>query len=326
MIRKKTYMPDDSPAFSRKWWLAAVRNFLSVALITVLIWVYADIEFTGKVEVRATLHLTADKDDQTLLAGEGLQQEIPITFELQGNRSAINEFQQWLKSQGTVLKYDVSEKFMPSSKQQTIQTQEVLAKNQAANFQTRGLSIISAEPATIAFKLDKVIRVPDVKVDFQYTGATLAELPAVKPPVVTIRLAQTAWDEIVAAIPKPEDRKLRTLPVDLKNVDPDQPISASIIPAISIPSSGTNPEKAITVEPTIKDVKVKVQIAQVTGEKTFKVPVVLIQPAGWAEDNTWNEYKLVRKTGESWAREITFQGPKTELDSLTTEEIMAYVV
>ncbi|GAF97127.1 unnamed protein product, partial [marine sediment metagenome] len=79
----------DVPRFSRRWWGGATRTLLPVMLVTTLIWVYADLEFTDTEEFSAKIRLTVGKTNGLeLLSGS----ELAVTFTLRGNRSGLDAF------------------------------------------------------------------------------------------------------------------------------------------------------------------------------------------------------------------------------------------
>lgn len=318
MSKRKPYIPR-TPRFSRGWFLGGARNLLWVLLVTALVWVYADMEFTTEQDYRLTVRLTTGSaENLTFVSSDDAGLNIDMTFKLQGNRSQLDTFRRWLNDRNGVLAYDVS-RYQPGKEAITDSAGSVL--DRIVNFPKQGLTLLWANPATISFHLDWRIRVPNIPVEFQYTGVTLAGPPVIEPAKVAIYVSETAWKEIEAALPEPA-RKLKTRQVDLKNLPTDKPITAEIIPSITVRPD----EPPVPVTPSVDSVTVKVQVQQVIGTKTFNVTPRIGTPSTWLDDNTWAEYKFVLKPSETWTREIKVQGAKTDVESLKNEDIDAYIM
>lgn len=317
-MSKRKYIPE-TPAWSRRWFLAGLRNLVWIVVVTTLVWVYADMEFTTEQDFRVTIRLTTGGAESLSLVpvGDG-GQNIDVNFKLQGNRGQLDAFARWLNDRSGTMMFDVSH-YSPSKTPTTETVSTVL--DRLVNLSKRGLTYLWSDPATISFRLDRRIRVPNVPVKFEYTGVTLASEPVVKPAKVAIYVGETAWSQIEAALPE-ASRKLKTRQVDLKNAPTDKPITAEIIPSITIKPD----EPPIPVEPEVDTVKVEVQVQHALGTKTFNVTPRILTPPTWSDDSTWSEYKLTRKPNESWTKEITVQGAKTDVESLKPEDVEAYVV
>ena len=60
-MRSRDYYMSEEPRFSRRWWLRGLRTLFWIALISVLIWLYADLEHSKEREFRATIRLNTGK-------------------------------------------------------------------------------------------------------------------------------------------------------------------------------------------------------------------------------------------------------------------------
>lgn len=298
---------------------AAMRSFLWVLIVTTLVWVYADLEFTTEQDFRATLRLTTGTaENLTLVPTDEAGRNIDVTFKLKGNRTQLDTFQRWLSEHNGVLPYDVS-RYEPGRSPRIENLRDALERT--VHLPKRGLTFVWGDPGSFSFRLDRRIKIASIPVEFQFTGVTLASPPMVSPPKVAIYVGETAWKEIEAALPE-AGRKLKTRQVDLKNLPADKPVMAEIIPSITVKPD----EPPIPVEPEIETVRVEFQVQHALGTATFDVVPRVLTPATWTDDNTLAEYRLVRKPNEPWTRKITVQGAKTDVESLKAEDIDAYVV
>ena len=283
-----------------------MRNSVWIIIVTPLIWVYADMEFTDtSSDMRATIHLTTGRNESIMLLGKP---DIEVTFRVQGNRSGLTAFTGWLKERAMVMEYDVSDGF----RRGPISVPTAIAIAQIADLSKRGLTVAAVDPSAISFNLENRNRVFGVPVNIEFAGGNARAEPA----KVNIYVGESAWSKV------PVDKQvLRTKPVDLKNLPADGMVSAEIIPSITL-ADGT----AVPVEPEQESVKVHVTLEKITDTRKITVPLRVQGPMTWTEDNTWSDYKFVLKAGESRTIDLEIEGAKADLDSLTPADIDAYIV
>lgn len=303
------YYTEEIPRFSRRWWLQTGRNTFWIFVITVLIWVFADLEFTDDEELRATIRMTIgnSKDLVLLDRNDAQKRDVNVTFQVQGSRGSLNNYVQELQKArkgGAVIEYDLTKAH--GKGKHPISVVDLLRQTEAIT--KGGLTVIEATPAMISIELDEALYVPDIEVNFNYTGAVLPKVD-ITPSKMGIRVSSKLWAEVDPG------SKLQTVSVDLRN-RPDETISVQIQPAIA----------GIPVIPDHKEVTVAVKVGQLTGEKSMKVTVRLLAPSIWseAEDGTWQRFVLKRKE-PTWHVEIRVEGPKTVIESLKPEHVDAYI-
>jgi hypothetical protein len=106
--------------------------------------------------------------------------------------------------------------------------------------------------------------------------------------------------------------------VDLTSIaDPSKPFQVEVIPQIS----------GLPVEPDQPTVRVRAKIHQLTETREITVPVQVLQPPSWLEDDTWREYTLSRKDRAEWRVTLTVTGPRADLDrlKLKPDSVRAYI-
>jgi len=96
---------DEAPRFSRRWWFNLGRSVLWVALVTALVWVYADMERTPTKELEATVVLTTGKSPMKTLEANV---EAKIRFTVRGDRTAMDKLEEQMGKIGSVITCDVS--------------------------------------------------------------------------------------------------------------------------------------------------------------------------------------------------------------------------
>jgi hypothetical protein len=302
-MSKYAYSPD-LPRFSRRWWLSTAKTLFWVVLITLLIWLYADIELTASEEFRATVLLTTGKNRNLEILS---QPDREVSFKLQGDRTSLDRFRQQLNDQGSLLRYDVSEKH--GQGRVTIATEEVLMR--AGRLDKQGITVKAPSPSFLEVQLDE--RIPqELTVELDHRNATLA-YKEISPPKVTIYIAKSKWEAL-----KDDKPALRTEPVDLKNQPTGKRVtlSAKLRPMIG----------GERVQLERSTVSVTLEILGKTDTKTLTVSVRVLGPPNWAEDGTWDRFVLKRREPLDWTRKIRVTGTKTDLGRLRPENVDAYVV
>ena len=301
------YYTEEIPRFSRRWWLQTGRNTFWIFVVTVLIWVFADLEFTDDEELRATIRMTIGNSKHLVLLdrGDAQKRDVTVTFRVQGSRGSLNNYVQELqkvREGGAVIEYDLTKAH--GEGKHMISVVDLLRQTEAIT--KGGLTVIEATPALISIELDEALYVPDVEVNFNYTGAVLPKVD-IMPPKMGIRVSKKLWAEVDPG------SKLQTARVDLRD-HPDKTITAEILPVIA----------GIPVIPDHKEVRAAVKVGKLTGEKSMRVTVRLLAPSIWSEDGTWQRYVLKRKE-PTWHVEIKVEGPKTVIEGLKPEHVDAYI-
>jgi len=299
MSKSLTKMP--SGPLGRAWWADKAREILWVALVAVLIWVYADMEFTRERSFTVVVDLASSDPDLALLSASQLE----VSLALQGNIASLENFERLSGS----IRYDVSQ-YGPSQAPIAIPTREILL--QTAEIGKAGLTLVSCTPSSISIRLDEVLA-KELPVEFRHTGATVAGA-VVTPSKVRVRVAQSQWQEILRRTATPT---LRTETVNLQKVDTAKPFPVEIEPVVA----------GVPVGPQRETVEVQVQVAELTKTRTLSVPVRVMAPASWSTDGTWDQYVLERKNASDWThKEIVVEGPTKDIDRLVPEAVDAYVV
>ncbi|HUU22444.1 MAG TPA: hypothetical protein VM389_07895 [Phycisphaerae bacterium] len=302
------YYTPDLPRFSRRWWLATARNLFWVAVVTILIWVFADLQFTNTADLSVMLRLTAggSKDLVLLDRSDMEKRDVKVTFKARGSQGRLNNYKEQLKSNENVISYDLTRDY--GAGEHTISVADLLKRTEG--IRQAGLTVLSASSAPVIVRLDRALYVPDVEVVFRGRGATYSDAE-VTPARMGFTVSETLWKEFGKTNPE-----LRTVTKDLSNERTDRPIPVAIEPYV----------EGIPVRPDRKEVTVRVQVGTLTGEKPIPVTVRLLVPQTWAEDGTWEKYRLVLHPTSTWVQRITVWGPKTALEKLEAKDVDAYIV
>jgi hypothetical protein len=310
MTKTRRYIP--SPLrFTRAWWLDGVRNAVFIVLITLLVWIYADMDVMDVHDYRATLLMTAgDSQEVAMLPPH----QVALRFTLRGTRGALRAYQDFLEQKRSIIEYDVS-RFEPGDN--TVPIADVL--NQGEILGQRGLLLISGAPSQIAFILDRQVR-QTARIELDYTGAKLLGPPKIDPSEIFIRLTESDLSNIERAAGENGPITLKTKQLDLSNIPTGQEVTRQV--DILPPPKRTR--FPIVLE--TKTVSVTVKVEQRTDQKDITVSIQKVEPSGWSEPGgTWEQYSLVKKDPLEWRQQITVTGAKKDIERLRSEDVEAYV-
>jgi hypothetical protein len=291
--------------FSRQWFFGALRTVLWVVVITVLIWVYADLQFTEERNIPATLRIHADSAGALVLLEP--TEEITINFRVKGDRYSIDRFISRLANAEGKLQYAAARELEPGEHSE--RTKELLAR--LPEIREAGLEVISARPTDVTIHLDELKRLRSVRVEPVFTGGKALE-PKLEPERVDLLVPATQLERI-----DKEELTLKTAPVDLSRYGVGQVL--------------TNVRATILPPPGVKGARLVQAVARVSckvgwqAEKRFTVLVHVTTPPAWLEDRTWQEYVIKYKPGEQKTRTIKVLGNRIDVDKLKAEDIRAYI-
>ena len=112
--------------------------------------------------------------------------------------------------------------------------------------------------------------------------------------------------------------ELGTQTVDLSQLPPGETFTRQL--PIQQPAPVVSALKLPLVKATFK-------VVQKTTPRQFQdVPVRVVVPPKWEDDDTWGIYRLDSPGGETWTRTITVTGNQIDLEKLRKEDIQAYIV
>ena len=304
MARRLKYKPDVA-RLSPAWWLARLWNVFWVTVVTLMIWVYADLEVSELRQFTATLRLRAPKAGQVVLLTPS---EMTVTFWAKGSRHSLEEFQRWLTDQDEVIEYDLSA-YKPGEYKE--RTDGLL--NGIDDLIRQGVSVQQAEPSPVVIHLDELVsRLLPIRL--VHVGGVLVGEPSLNPPAVSVTAAKSVWEQIDGQADAPV---IRTTRQDLSQQRTGEPVTFT---AALVASAGG---QTVQIDP--QSVEVTLTVSQQTDQRTITVNVRVISPPEWPTDGTWEQYELQRKDPLAWRTEITVVGAKTDLDQLRPEDVQAFV-
>ncbi len=320
-MARMLYMPG-VPRYSRQWWVNQLKTLGWVLLVTILVWVYADMEFTDQMEFSATIRLVAPAENITLVrerdggpTREMEQIDYDVTFKLRGSRGSLERFRQWLNSHQSLLVYDLSESYVRNKGSYSPLVSEILTAS--TPMLDYGLALVGTSADTVTARMEERVQA-EVPVTFLPRSAALAGDAEIRPPKVAVRASLSTWEAVLDAT---DNQPVLQATYDLKDVEPGTTVNvpAQIIPEIA----------GLPVQPSREtvDVTLKVNVRDLPERLEFKAIVRLQTPHTWATDNTWRDYQLQASEDFWWQKTVVVSGPRSEIDKLRArlKDVDAYI-
>ena len=285
--------------FTRPWVLDQLRTAAWVAVITILIWVYADIYHTRERSVRATLEIHAGSADNVVLLSPAA---VPLRLEVKGRRHAVDKFA------GIRLSYDAARELGPGrhAKQSVVDILRDLPAVRKA-----GVEIVTIQPEAIDIHLDTLVRIVGVRVKLDSAGGEPADV-TIRPERVDLLIPAARAGEV-----NTEGLTISTETVDLRDKPAGEPIRMQVrLRRPDVAGCRLEPEA----------VRVNFTVGQQVRQKEFTVTVRVQSPTSWLTDSTWSQYKLLVKDPLEWTKKLTVKGNRMDLDKLRAEDIEAYII
>ncbi len=309
---KQQHHMQDARRFSRTWWLRGLDTLLWVSVITILIWLYADIEFTASKEVNLTLQLVTEPGSQITLTSPA---EHTMQVTLRGTQNALDRFEREI-SGARVLPCDVTGQFDPNQPEpKTISAEDLL--NIASTLGERGIDVASARPATVRLAFQQLYKLPDVPVELVSTGAELLAQPAMVK--VDVLVSAEAREKFAG-----KAFTLQTRSIDLSGLVPgkEHTIQPEILKTVTVDG------ETFAVEPALKTATFVVKVKSRTETRELAIPVQILTPSGWAMqtalggERTWGEYVLVLASSADWKLKLSLRGSPKDFASATVRAMV----
>jgi len=288
--------------FSRRWWMDSLRTAAWIVVITLLIWVYADLHFTVTEKVEVMLRIHADSAGRKMVVLG--RTHVPITIRVKGNKHAIERLR------GTGLSYDAAKELGPGVHRDRL---TAMLLRRLGVFRSAALDLLGVdEPRSLTIHVDPTRTFANVPVEPDYSGGEPDGPIAVEPKRVTIHIPLSQMARV-----NPDGLTLKAT-VDLSDHRPGEKVRRQV--AVAAPPGVVG----AVIEPPTVEVALKVGLQ--TARKTLTVPINIQWPKAWLDDGTWTKYRLEDKPPEEWTRQLAVAGNRINLEKLTPSDARAYIV
>ena len=289
---------------------ARLGNLLWVVLVTIFLWVYADLEFTRNAEVSAVLKLSTGRNAYVLS-----EKEHKFTFVVRGSQSRIEQFKRDLAQVGNVIEYLPDARFARSGVPRSVPSVELLERAIMASGDLRasGVTIHGCNPETVKVWIDKAEEVKGVPVMLNYSGVVLSAPPT--PVEVTVKIPKNNRARFDALL-KDETNVVKTEAIDLGSYNPGKHVvSAEVNPVIG--------SMKIDVDP--KTVEFEIEVINPVKTKKILVQIGVLTPSKWGTvgDTTWRDYSLIQSKDTNWRPTLEVSGSEKDLKP---DNVWAYLV
>jgi hypothetical protein len=307
MIQYHTQHKVNHRRYSLGWWLAGARNFFWLAVVTLMIWVYADLEISEPREFTATLRLVINGEDvTTALIGAN---DTTVTFEAIGRRGDLTRFERWLTDNGRLLTLDITD-YSPGDYVRP--TTQLLNEN--VDISRHGLDVLAATPNEIHFRVD-ALETRTVPIRFDSIGASLREgQTTYDPATVDVTAPTSAWAAIDKIQPDPvimTEKEELAGGLSRRNTR-----RVKLLPRIG--------DQSVILSVNEVTVTFVIERSEVEATRTVRVDVKL--PPSWLEDGTFDAYALEVEGENPWQQDIRIAAPTDrELAGLADSQIDAFL-
>jgi hypothetical protein len=292
--------------YSRQWWLQVTRNAFWIVVVTLMIWVYADLEINEPREFTVTLRLTRETDGETTLVS---QREWSVTFSAKGTRRDLTRFERWLVENENTLDAAVSDYPVGTHDEPVTQ---LLSRSPGVI--RHNLEVQAISPKQLPFTVE-ALETRAVPIEFDYINATVRNI-RIDPAQVNVTTSTSGWETIAQNTDAPI---VRTRQEDLTLVDPDdaRPRTVPLVPMVGeVPVLLDQPSVTVTF-----------RVSNQPETKTFDIVVGRKTPPNWDDENVWSTLVLVRREAEpTWQYTITVAGTNRDLQRLKPKSIQAFIV
>lgn len=275
-----------------------LKTFLAVTVLTVAVWVWADLEQTGTREETMLVEISAPKDYRI----RNIQpNQLTITLkgpegELQGLDAAPEE---------KVCRFNLTKADLQSNPL-VLPAREGL---QHLNPRIAVTGICDAEGRTIDGKIyaeaTHLVEVPNVPVKIQVTGAVAAATTP-QPTAVTARVAESDLQDF------PDTKRYVVAPLNVETIPEDLQVEQEV--ALDRHLGGSDGVEAV-LNPPIVTVSARLKAA-VTARNLGRFPILIAAPP-----EVLNRYRVVfQQDAERWV-ELEVEGPNPAVERLRSQDI-----
>jgi hypothetical protein len=156
-----------------------------LALVTILIWLFAESQTLTRTDVETVVTLESPEGlDRVARLADGGGETAQVSLTLEGPRSEIESAAARLRREG--LQVAVGSVDGPGLEPRTHDLDVREMAQSAAGDMLGSVTVRSAEPARLAVDVDELVSRDGVPVDFQEEGLDLAEPPAIEPSAVRV--------------------------------------------------------------------------------------------------------------------------------------------
>jgi len=281
-----------------------IKTFLAVTILTVAVWVWADLEQTRKTEeiVPVQINVPSDYRVRTVRPSQ-------LTVTLEGPEGELQGLE--AAPQEKVCRFNLAKADLQSS------PLVLSAREGLQHLNDRRIAVTEIRDADgrifdgrIYADAIHLVEVPDVRVEVQVTGA-VASAASAQPPTVTARVAEPDLQEV------PEGKRYVVAPLAVENIPEDLQVEQEV--TLDRHLGGPEGIEA-TLEPPIVTVSARLQAA-VTKRNLGRFPILIAAPP-----EVLNRYRVVfQQDAERWV-ELEVEGPGPAVERLTSQDMRVQLV
>ncbi len=291
-------------------------TFLTVAVLTGLLWVWADQSQLVDQEIPLSFVLATQAESGLILlsvndgSGEAVEnaaaggKRIKAKVSFKGTRSRLRELQVDLQSGKLELQSYISAGSYWATAEK-IPVIDLLNANE--DLRVRGITVVQAEPTHITVELDEWVLIDEIKLALKATPESQGFDASIEPAEISVEVTSSIKD----TLPK-------ELLVELVGSVPEK-----ITPGMEVRGTVLRELGGLPVKPTLSEVKVILQLKAQSKAKLAPLPLYAVLPVDMI-----GKYDLKFEKGADKFVVVSVVGPAGELAKLKTasqEKVRAYI-
>lgn len=283
-------------------WHERLGTILIVITLTGLIWFFADRANTDSKTIKVLVNVQPAVN--VVVLGQHLL-EFDVT--VHAPRGVISEIVN--ETQGRPLRANLSLDENVGTGEQTFNAARTLA--QLDVIQQRGLTIDRVQPETFMLDIDKLVRVPTVRIKPEFGNLLVDAEDPPNPSTVSVVLPRRLMGQLAGDV----------LPVDISRyVDTTQPgVAMTRTVNLGWPDPAVPGATYVRFDP--EKFTVRFRLKDTTGTKKFESVQVDFKVMPDVDE----KYRVERPDKSEWRPTVTVSGPQQRIESLQKDEIELYV-
>jgi len=280
----------------------SLRTILAVAVLTMAIWVWADLEQTGESEEQVPVKVTVPPDYilRTITPEH-------VTVKFKGPRGAIQDLK--ASPDDVVCRFDLSEQELKAS------PLVLHARDGFRAWPARRIVVTDVKgdrdgETDVVVWFDRLIAVK-VRVEPKVAGAVPIVATA-QPAEVTARVAESQWKAL------PEAKRFAVATLDASSIIPQ---SAPVVREVPLERKlGGDSGVEAAFDPPIVTITARVE-SRLETKSMGRLPILVSAPP-----DLFNRYRIIFQPGVEPYVDLKVQGPKADIDRLGPQDIRVQLI
>jgi hypothetical protein len=248
-----------------------------LALVTVLIWLFAESQTLTRTEVETVVTVEAPEGLDRVARWSGGGSSVNVALSIEGPRSEIGAAAARLRREGVVVEVGSPGGPGLEPREYDVDLREAVAL--AAGEALGGVTVRAAEPARHTLVVEEVLTLDDVPVEFSEEGLDLSEPATIEPAAVRVKGPASALREVVEA----NEFRVKAR-IDRSTADSLRPgMSQRVEARLELPGLTPEQRSRVTISPSRANVRLAIRSRVSTAEVATAPVQILGLPSDLAQ-------------------------------------------